>query len=427
MSLFLHDFFICFMIEDITIDSFYVIGLSYKKADVSIRSKFSLSVENQEKLLLEAKESNISGVIIISTCNRTEIMGFAKNPYEFISLLCKYSKGSIDEFAKVSYVYKSNDAIEHFINIATGLDSQIIGDYEIVGQLKDSFQHAKKIGTINNYIERLYNIALHASKEVKNKTTLSTGTTTVSYAAIQYIKDHYTNYNDLNILIYGLGKIGASTAKSCNKYLKTSNTTIINRTNNIAVELGKEIGLQAKEHKDLNREISKADILIVATNSSSPIIHTSLFQSDKEQLIIDLSIPRNVAFGVESLDHKTLIDVDLLSQKTKSTIENRKKQIPLVENIIQKHKKEFLDWLHFRKNTPAINSLKKSLENIQKDAIFLQAKKHEDFNTDHAEEISSAIINKIVSKFAMHLKEDNEHANQAIQMMNKVFKVEVEN
>ena len=413
------------MIEDITTDSFYVIGLSYKKADVSIRSKFSLSVENQEKLLLEAKESNISGVIIISTCNRTEIMGFAKNPYEFISLLCKYSRGSIDEFAKVSYVYKSNDAIEHFINIATGLDSQIIGDYEIVGQLKDSFQHAKKTGTINNYIERLYNIALQASKEVKNKTTLSTGTTTVSYAAIQYIKDHYTNYNDLNILIYGLGKIGSSTAKSCTKYLKTSNTTIINRTNNIAVELAKEIGLQSKDHKHLDQEISKANILIVATSSSSPTIHAFHFQSDKKQLIIDLSIPRNVALDVDLLDHKTLIDVDLLSQKTESTIENRKKQIPLVKKIIQKHKKEFLNWLHFRKNTPAINSLKKSLENIQKDAIFLHAKKHQDFNTNHAEEISSVIINKIVSKFAMHLKEDNEHANQTIQIMKKVFKVEV--
>ena len=92
------------MTESLNSDSFYVIGLSYKKADVSVRSKFSVDIQNQEKLLLEAKKSDISGVIIISTCNRTEIFGFAKNPYQFISLLCKYSKGSIDEFAKVSYV-----------------------------------------------------------------------------------------------------------------------------------------------------------------------------------------------------------------------------------------------------------------------------------------------------------------------------------
>ena len=415
------------MVESINSDSFYVIGLSYKKADVSVRSKFSVDIQNQEKLLLEAKESDISGVIIISTCNRTEIFGFAKNPYQFISLLCKYSKGSIDEFAKVSYVYKNNEAIEHFINIATGLDSQILGDYEIVGQLKDSFQHAKRLGTVNNYLERLYNIALQASKEVKNKTSLSSGTTTVSYAAIQYIKDHYSDFNNLNILIYGLGKIGSSTAKSCTKYLKNSNITIINRTDTVAFNLANEIAVQPKKHIDLDQELIKADVIIVATGASNTTIESLQFQNKKEQLIIDLSIPRNVALEVNQIDHKTLIDVDLLSQKTKTTIENRKKQIPMVEKIIKKHQKEFLDWLHFRKNTPAINSLKKSLENIQKDAIFLHSKKHHDFNPEQTEEVTSVIINKIVSKFAMHLKDNNQQVNQSIQMMKQVFKVDVEN
>jgi glutamyl-tRNA reductase len=415
------------MVESINSDSFYVIGLSYKKADVSVRSKFSVDIQNQEKLLLEAKESDISGVIIISTCNRTEIFGFAKNPYQFISLLCKYSKGSIDEFAKVSYVYKNNEAIEHFINIATGLDSQILGDYEIVGQLKDSFQHAKRLGTVNNYLERLYNITLQASKEVKNKTSLSSGTTTVSYAAIQYIKDHYSDFNNLNILIYGLGKIGSSTAKSCTKYLKNSKITIINRTDTVAFNLAKEIAVQPKKHIDLDQELIKADVIIVATGASNTTIESLQFQNKKEQLIIDLSIPRNVALEVNQIDHKTLIDVDLLSQKTKTTIENRKKQIPMVEKIIKKHKKEFLDWLHFRKNTPAINSLKKSLENIQKDAIFLHSKKHHDFNPEQTEEVTSVIINKIVSKFAMHLKDNNQQVNQSIQMMKQVFKVDVEN
>ena len=263
-------------------------------------------------------------------------------------------------------LFKNNEAIEHFINIATGLDSQILGDYEIVGQLKDSFQHAKRLGTVNNYIERLYNIALQASKEVKNKTSLSSGTTTVSYAAIQYIKDHYSDFNNLNILVYGLGKIGSSTAKSCTKYLKNSKITIINRTDTVAFDLAKEIPVQPKKHINLDQEIIKADVIIVATGSSNTTIQSKQFQNKKKQLIIDLSIPRNVTLEVDQIYHKTLIDVDRLSQKTKTTIENRRKQIPMVEKIIKKHKKEFLDWLHFRKNTPAINSLKKSLENIQK-------------------------------------------------------------
>lgn len=124
-------------------NNFYVIGISYKKADVAIRSKFSLSKENESALLTEAKELGMDGVMVLSTCNRTEIIGFAHHPYELISLLCKYANGSVDEFANVSFVYKNVEAVEHFISVATGLDSQILGDYEIVGQLKAALSSQK--------------------------------------------------------------------------------------------------------------------------------------------------------------------------------------------------------------------------------------------------------------------------------------------
>ncbi len=405
--------------------SFYVIGLNYKKADVAVRSSFSLSYENQEKLLLEAKTIDINSVIVISTCNRIEIIGFAKHPFQLISLLCKYSKGTVDEFAKVSYVYKNSDAVEHFIKIATGLDSQILGDYEIVGQLKESFQLAKKVGTINAYIERLYNVALHASKEVKNKTSLSSGTTTVSYAAIQYIKDDVKDLTNKNILIYGLGKIGESTARSCVTYLKNSNITVINRTEEKAFVLADEIAVNAKTHDNLKSEIQKSDIIIVATGAPKPTVTLDQFTNDNKQLIIDLSIPGNVDAKVKNLKNKEIVDVDVLSNKTKLTFENRKKQIPLVEEIINKYKIEFYEWLLFRRSTPAINSLKNSLAQIQKDAITVYSKKHQNLNIDHVEEATSYLVNKIVSKFASHLKEDKTQANQSIQVMKRIFNVEV--
>src|SRR5210317_2078897 len=133
---------------------FYVVGLNYKKADVVTRSNFSLSKEKQIQLLSEAKNINIKSVVILSTCNRIEIMGFAKHPFQLISLLCEYSKGTVEEFARVSYVYKNSDAAEHVIRIATGIESQILGDYEIVGQLKDAFNLAKEAKTVNAYLER---------------------------------------------------------------------------------------------------------------------------------------------------------------------------------------------------------------------------------------------------------------------------------
>jgi glutamyl-tRNA reductase len=403
---------------------FYVIGLNYKKADVVTRSNFSLSKEKQEQLLKEAKTVNINSVVILSTCNRIEIIGFANHPFQLISLLCKFSNGTVDEFAKVSYIYKNSDAVEHIIKIATGIDSQILGDYEIVGQLKESFQLAKKIGTINAYLERLFNVALQASKETKNKTSISSGTTSVSYAAIQYIKDHIEELNNKNILIYGLGDIGKNTAKSSVKYLNSCNIKVINRTDSKSFKLSEKIKVKAETHDNLKREIQKSDILIVATGASNPTVTIEHFNLEKEQLIIDLSIPRNVDIGLDSATDKTIIDVDTLSKKTKRTIETRKKQIPLVELIIQKYKSEFYEWLMFRKSTPAINSLKESLEFIQKDAISAQAKKYNNLNSEQIEDVTTQIINKIVSKFAMHLKEDKSQSNQSIKVMKQIFKLE---
>lgn len=410
------------MNKDENQNSFYVIGLSHKKADVSTRSNFSLTKENQEALLLEAKSSNISGVIILSTCNRIEIIGFAKHPYQLISLLCKYSEGTVDEFAKVSYVFKSNEAVGHFIKIATGLDSQILGDYEIVGQLKNAFQQAKEAGTINAFLERLYNVALQASKEVKNKTTLSSGTTTVSYAAIQYIQNSFEELSSKKVLIYGLGNIGESTAKSGVTYLKKDKITLINRDNEKAHKLADELSVSSESHHELGKYIQNSDVIIVATGASIPTVTLDQFDLDKKQLIIDLSVPRNVDSDVKSLSNKSVIDIDVLSRTTKQTLENRKLQIPLVEEIISKYKKEFLEWLIFRKSTPAISTLKNSLEVIQKDALSLHLKKRQDLNPDHAEEISSLIVNKIVTKFAMHLKDEQTQTNLSIQVMEQVFK-----
>jgi len=413
------------MDKNIVNKKFYVIGLNYKKADVITRSNFSLSKEKQEQLLHEAKNIDIKSVVILSTCNRIEIMGFARHPFELISLLCKYSNGTVEEFAKVSYVHKNSDAAEHLIRIATGIESQILGDYEIVGQLKDAFQLAKKAGTLNAYLERLFNVALQASKETKNKTSLSSGTTTVSYAAIQYIKDNCEAYESKNILIYGLGDIGDSTAKSSVKYLNNDNIKVINRTDSKSFKLANEIAVKATIHDNLNSELQDADIIIVATGASQPTVKTKQLFLLKKQLIIDLSVPRNVEINIESLKDKKIIDVDILSEKTKKTLENRKQQIPLAEEIIQKYKSEFYEWLMFRRSTPAINSLKQSLEAIQKDAISGYAKKHNDLNANHIEDVTSQIVNKIVSKFAMHLKENNSNANQSIQMIKQIFKIEV--
>lgn len=405
---------------------FYNVGLSYKKADVQVRGAFSVTKENQKLLLKEAKEKGIDGIFILSTCNRTEITGFAKHPFELISLLIKYSKGTVEEFINVSNVYKNNDAITHLFNIATGLDSQILGDYEIVGQLRESFKMAKKAGTTNAYIERLMNLVLQASKDVKNNTKLSSGTTSVSYAAIQYIVENVADYNNKKILIYGLGEIGKNTCKNVLEYTSNKSITLVNRTLEKAVDFEQNHNIvSVADFSNLTQEIHNTDILIVSTGSSSHTVTKDNLKEGKELLIIDLSMPENVDVEVKKMEGITLINVDELSKITDKTVATRQAQIPLAENIIEKYREEFNEWISHRKYVPAVNALKESLMAIQQDEINFYSKKNKDFNIEDAEFVTNRMIQKITTQFVKHLKDQETSVDQSISVISKIFNTEI--
>lgn len=404
----------------------YNVGISYKKADVKIRGAFSISKENQKLLLKEAKQKGIDGIFVLSTCNRTEITGFAKHPFELISLMVKYSNGSVEDFINVSNVYKNNDAVNHLFNIGTGLESQILGDYEIVGQLKDSFKLAKKLNTTNAYLERLMNLVLQASKDVKNNTKLSSGTTSVAYAAIQYIVENVSNHTGKKILIYGLGEIGKNTCKNVLNYTTNKQITLINRTRETAlgfVELHPEV--KAGDFESLTEQIHNTDILIVATGASVPTVTKEHLKAGQELLILDLSMPENVDVAVKEINGITLVNVDELSKITDKTIEIRKSEIPEAEAIISKYKAEFNDWISHRKFVPAVNALKESLQLIQQDEIAFHSKKIKDFNIEQAEFLTNRMIQKITTQFVKHLKDNDTSADQSINVICKIFNTEI--
>ncbi|MEZ7946086.1 MAG: glutamyl-tRNA reductase [Flavobacteriaceae bacterium] len=400
----------------------YNIGVSYKKADAHTRGRYSLSKEKQIKLLKEAKEIGFEGIFILSTCNRTEITGFADHPYQLIQLLCKYSDGNVEEFARISNVYKGNEAINQLFRIGTGLESQILGDYEIVGQLKLAFKLAKKYHTINAHLERLINLILQASKKVKNTTQLSSGTTSVSYAAVQYIIQNIPSYNTKNILVFGLGKMGKHTCKNLAEYTKNKAVCLINRTEEKAISFVQEhTSIRNSTIENLRQEIDNADILIVSTGSDTPTVTKEHLSIDKEILILDLSMPENVDTSVSEFENVSLVNVDELSKITLETLSTRQKEVPKAEEIIEVYKEEFNDWLNNRKLVPAINALKESLEAIQKDEINFHKKKIKNFDENHAEILTSRFIQKITTQFVKHLKEEETSVNDSIQIMSKVF------
>lgn len=404
--------------------SFYAIGLSYKKADAEMRGRFSLSTESKLALLESAKNDGVDQLVVTSTCNRTEMYGFAEHPFQLIKHLCANTRGTVEDFQKVAYVYKNKDAIAHMFKVGTGLDSQILGDFEIISQLKVSFSQSKNVGLVSSFLERLVNAVIQASKRIKNETEISSGATSVSFASVKYILDNVSNVSDKNILLFGTGKIGRNTCENLVKHTNNKHITLINRTKDKAEKIAGKFNLLVKEYKDLQSEIHQSDIVIVATGAQSPTIDKNVIATNKDLLILDLSIPKNVDDNVNELENVTLIHLDHLSQITDETIEKRKQYIPKAEQIIDEIKLDFNAWVETRKFAPTIKALKSKLQQIKSEEIDFQRRKANDFNESQAEVLSDRIIQKITKHFANHLKHSNGSADDSIALIAKVFQLE---
>ncbi|GIZ07866.1 glutamyl-tRNA reductase [Flavobacterium sp. UMI-01] len=403
---------------------FYAVGLSYKKADAETRGKFSLDAIAKTQLLEQAKADGIESLVVTSTCNRTEIYGFAEHPFQLIKLICEYSQGSVEEFQRVGFVYKNQEAVNHIFRVGTGLDSQILGDFEIISQIKTSFIHSKALGLVNAFMERLVNAVIQASKKIKTDTEISSGATSVSFASVQYILKNVEDISNKNILLFGTGKIGRNTCENLVKHTKNEHITLINRTKDKAEKLAGKLNLIVKDYSELHLELQKADVLVVATGAQNPTVDKAILNLKKPLLILDLSIPKNVNEDVEEIEGVTLIHMDYLSELTDETLENRKKHIPEAEAIIEEIKEEFITWTKGRKFAPTINALKAKLNDIKKAELNFQSKKIADFNEEQAEIISARIIQKITTHFANHLKDENTMVDESIQWIERVFKIE---
>ncbi|WP_445453328.1 glutamyl-tRNA reductase [Flavobacterium sp. 25HG05S-40] len=405
--------------------SFYALGLSYKKADATMRGKFSLDAQAKSTILMQAEAEGIESLIVTSTCNRTEIYGFANHPYQLIKLLCENSQGTVEEFQEVAYIYKNQEAINHMFRVGTGLDSQILGDFEIISQIKSAFVESKSNGLVNAFLERLVNSVIQASKKIKTDTNISTGATSVSFASVQYIIKNVKDIAHKNILLFGTGKIGRNTCENLVKHTKHDHITLINRTKDKAERLARKLDVIVKDYADLQLELQKADIVVVATGAQNPTVDKAILNLKKPLLILDLSIPKNVHENVTDVEGVTLIHLDHLSQITDETLENRKLHIPAAEAIIEEIVADFMEWTKNRKFAPTIQALKEKLNSIKEGELNVQRKKLANFDEEQAELISNRIIQKITNHFVNHLK-DGDSIDEGIEWIEKVFQLEQE-
>jgi glutamyl-tRNA reductase len=288
-----------------------------------------------------------------------------------------------------------------------------------------AFAESKSNGLVNSFLERLVNSVIQASKRIKTDTDISSGATSVSFASVHYIFKNVEDIANKNILLFGTGKIGRNTCENLVKHSKHEQITLINRTKDKAEKLAQKLNLVVKDYADLQVELQKADVVVVATGAQNPTIDKTLLNLKKPLLILDLSIPKNVNDNVKEIDGVTLVHLDHLSQMTDETLENRKLHIPAAELIIEEIKEEFLEWTKNRKFAPTIQALKEKLNSIKEGELNFQRKKLSNFDEMQAELISNRIIQKITNHFVNHLK-DGDSMDEGIEWIEKVFQLEQE-
>lgn len=403
------------------ISTFFIAGINYKKTDATIRGDYAINTDQYATLLALAPQLGVKELFILSTCNRTEIYGFAESAQQLCQLLCAQTQGSLTDFMERAYVKKGKKAIEHLFEVAAGLDSQILGDYEIVGQIKQAVKFSKQHHCVGAYLERMVNGVLQASKMIKNSTELSGGTVSVSFAAIQYIKENVAQLSSKKILVIGTGKMGSNTVKNLVDYLDTTNITLINRTAHKAEELAAALGVSFAPIDQIAQHIDQGDIIIVATNAAEPIILAAHLRNSTTKLIIDLSIPYNVEMAAQQLPQITLINVDELSKIKDSTLQKREAEVPKAMGIIEAHINEFMGWHEMRKNVPVLKAVKNKLEQMNQ-TYFTIASASSEINVamDHSNEDK---IQKVINGMAVKMRSDNQKGCYYIEAINEYIAI----
>ncbi len=401
--------------------NFAVLSVSYEKADAEIRGKFSFFDEHVKNFVQKVSQNELGDAFVVSTCNRTEIYTTASNYLLIAEEYCNSIGVPLSEFMKYVNIRSREDALNHLFRVAGGLESQIIGDFEIIGQIKNAYNRFKREKNKSNpYLERAINAAIQISKKIKNETGISNGAASVSYAAVHYILNHQKNISDKNILLLGVGEIGQNTVENLVKHIYEPKIKIANRSFEKAEKIAEKYKIPQIPFEKFDGELQHTDILIVATGAKEPIILPEHFDGNKEILIIDLSIPNNVAKEVGNIDKVSLIDVDQLSAHIQETMEQRRKEIPKAEEIIKEMTKDFVDWEKKRKMVPKIREFKANLKRMERNEMHNIHRKHRYVNVDDME-LSEKIIQKVTNRFAKYIIENPWKAEEISKLMHEIL------
>lgn len=410
------------------IEDFCVAGVNHWEATINVRERFSLSDAQKNELIEGAVREGIESLFVVSTCNRTEIFAWDASPQELIRLLVTYSRGTLDEFHAYGFEKTGRRAIEHLFHVAVGLDSQILGDVQVINQVKDGYELASEKNAVSGELHRLIQHVFRAHKRSRNETSLGEGAATTAYAAVKFAIETFDNLKDKNILLVGTGKIGKVTCRNLVN-LGARKLTLINRTRDRAEFVADKFDLEVADMESLPQQIAEADLVIVATGAKKPVIELDDMKpsilNPGFKVMVDLSVPRNIAPEIGELNFVDLANMDFLTDVTDEAYRKREENIPLVKKIIEDELTDYLNWLSKQKVVPTIKALTQKFDTIREEEFEFFKNKISDSDKEKVENLTRRIVNKIAAYSIEHLR-DHHESDEVTRVVNDMFKLETD-
>lgn len=416
-----------------------VVGLNYKTAPVEIREKLSF-IESELPQAMEAlqKQKSILENVIVSTCNRTEIYAVVDQLHtgrHFVKqFLADWFDLPVESFSSYLTIREEDEAIEHLFKVTAGIDSMVLGETQILGQVKKSFLNGQEIGTTGTIYNQLFKQAVTFAKRAHNETAIGENAVSVSYAAVELAKKIFGSLKRKHVAILGAGKMGELAIE--NLYGSgVGKVTVINRTFEKAESLAAKFHGEAKSMKELQCSLLEADILITSTGATDYVIDYELMQfverlrKGKPLFMVDIAVPRDIDPHVGDLPNVFLYDIDDLQGIVEANLAEREHAAADITSMISKEIEEFKDWVATLGVVPVISALRKKASHIQEETMISIENKMPDL-TDRERKILSkhtkSIINQLLKEPILQAKEmaNSSKANEQLRLFQQIFGIE---
>jgi len=388
-----------------------VVGLNHRTAPVEVREKLSFAGSHLKEALLRLKEYPvIEGCAILSTCNRTEIYAATTEMDEGMNaiwdFLSHWSKVDISQIKNYTYCHTLYDTIRHIFRVAAGLDSMLLGETQILGQVRSAYQEAVEYGSTNRVLNTLFQQAITVGKRVRTETGIDQNPVSISYAAVELARSYLDGLEKRSVLIIGAGKMSELTAR----YLEANGVTgviVSNRSFDRATALAEQLNGRAVKFSELYRYMEEADIVISCTSANHCVVRAEEMRQVMEKrrgrkiFMIDIAVPRDIEAEVGQIEGVSLFDIDDLNVVVDKNLAERRKAAIRAEEIIEEELEEFMKWLGTQFIVPTISALKKWGEEIKQKELKRALNRLGELS-EHDRKVIYSLANSIVNQI-LHL------------------------